>query len=148
MTHWLPAGVPQRGSDRCQERQADRFQRNQAAQAAGRSQYDVSYDTWFDTSIFPRTTQAPFTLRNFPTRFPDVRGKPLNISDMSLYKEFAFREKVKWQLRADAHNIGNFPWFGALDSNGNNVSNSLFGHLKASMGNEQRLVVFIMKILF
>lgn len=123
-------------------------QRDQLAQAAGRSQYDVSYDVWFDTSIFPRTTQAPFTLRTFPTRFPDVRGKPLNVSDFSLYKEFVLREKVKWQIRADAHNIGNFPWFGALDANGNNVSNSQFGHLKAGMGNEQRLVVFVMKILF
>lgn len=123
-------------------------QRDQLAQKAGRSQYDVSYDTWFDTSIFPRTTQAPFTLRNYPTRFPDVRGKPLNIVDFSVYKQFVFREKVKWQLRADAHNIGNFPWFGALDGNGNNVSNSLFGHLRASEGNEQRLVVFVMKVLF
>ena len=38
---------------------------------------------------------APFTLRNFPTRFPDVRSKPLNIADVSMYKEFPIKERVQ-----------------------------------------------------
>ena len=123
-------------------------QRDALAKTAGRTQYDPSYDVWFDTSIFPRTAQAPFTLRNFPTRFPDVRSKPLNIADLSLYKEFNIREKVKWQIRCDAHNAGNFPWFGVLDSNGNNVTRPAFGHLRADIGNETRVVVGVMKFIF
>jgi hypothetical protein len=124
-------------------------QRDTLAQKQGRPQYDVSYDVWFDTSIFPTVAgPAPFTLRNFPTRFPDVRGKPLNIVDASLYKEFKFKEKMRWQIRADAHNLGNFPWFGQLDSNGNNVTRPLFGHLVADMGNEVRIVVLALKIIF
>jgi hypothetical protein len=123
-------------------------QRNALAQAAGRSQYDPSYDVWFNTSLFPITAQAPFTLRTFPTRFPDVRGKPLNVADLSIYKEFTIREKVKWQIRCDAHNAGNFPWFASLDNNGNNVASPLFGHLKADIGNESRVVVGVMKLIF
>ena len=123
-------------------------QRDALARQAGRTQYDPSYDAWFDTSLFPRTAQAPFTLQTFPTRFPDVRSKPLNVADLSLYKEFTIKEKVKLQIRCDAHNAGNFPWFGALDSTGNNVTRPLFGHLKANIGNETRVIVGIMKVIF
>jgi hypothetical protein len=123
-------------------------QRDALAQKAGRSQYDPSYDVWFDTSLFPRTTPAPFTLRNFPTRFPDVRSKPLNVADISLYKEFHIGEKLKWQVRGDAHNAGNFPWFGVLDANGNNVTRPQFGHLRADIGNETRVIVGVMKLIW
>jgi Carboxypeptidase regulatory-like domain/TonB dependent receptor len=123
-------------------------QRDALARQAGRTQYDPSYDVWFDTSLFPHTAQAPFTLQTFPTRFPDVRSKPLNITDLSLYKEFSIKEKVKWQIRCDAHNAGNFPWFGALDTNGANVTRPLFGHLKADIGNETRVIVAVMKVIF
>lgn len=123
-------------------------QRDALAQAAGRSQYDPSSDVWFDTSLFPRVAQAPFTLRTFPTRFPDVRGKPLNVVDLSLYKEFRGAERVRWQIRADIHNAGNFPWFASLDPAGNNVASPLFGHLRADMGNETRIVVGVLKVIF
>ena len=99
-------------------------------------------------AMFPRTAQAPFTLRTFPTRFSDVRSKPLNVADVSVYKEFAIGEKVKWQIRCDAHNVGNFPWFGVLDGNGNNVTRPQFGHLRADIGNETRVIVGVMKAIF
>jgi hypothetical protein len=124
-------------------------QRDKLAQDAGRTQFDPSYDVWFDTSIFPRVAgPAPYTLRSFPTRFPDVRGKPLNVVDLSVYKEFAIGEQVRWQIRCDAHNAGNFPWFAQLDSNGANVTRPLFGHLRADIGNETRVIVGVMKIIF
>ena len=92
-------------------------QRDKLAQQGGRSQFDPSYDVWFDTSIFPRTAgPAPYTLRNFPTRFSDVRSKPLNVADVSLYKEFVFKEKLHWQIRFDAHNAANFPWLFQIPS--------------------------------
>src|SRR5207253_2975202 len=100
-----------------------------------------SYDAWFNTAFFPRTAPAPFTLRTFPTRFSDVRSKPLNVTDLSLYKEFSVAEKVRLQIRLDAHNAANFPWFGQLDSAGNNVTSPLFGHLRADTGNENRVLV-------
>jgi hypothetical protein len=123
-------------------------ERDTRARAAGRTQFDPSEDVWFDTSLFPGAAQPPFTLRTFPTRFPDVRSKPLNVADLSLYKEFHFKEKLKWQIRLDAHNVANFPWFGVLDSNGNNVTRPQFGHLRADIGNETRVIVAVMKLVF
>jgi hypothetical protein len=123
-------------------------QRDALARQKGRDQYDISYDVWFDTSIFPRTARNPYVLQDYPTRFPDVRTKPLNIADVSLYKEFKVTERVRWQIRADAHNVANFPWFGNLDSGGANVTNAKFGFLRADMGNEVRVIVGVMKIFF
>jgi len=123
-------------------------ERDARARAAGRTQFDPSEDVWFDTSLFPRAAQAPFTLRTFATRFPDVRSKPLNVADLSLYKEFHVKEKLRWQVRFDAHNAANFPWFGVLDTNGNNVTRPQFGHLRADIGNETRVIVAVMKLVF
>jgi hypothetical protein len=123
-------------------------QRDAKAQKNGRSQYDVSYDTWFDTSIFPRTARSPYVLQTYPTRVPDVRTKPLNVADVSIYKEFRTTERLRWQIRCDGHNVANFPWFGNLDSNGANVANAKFGFLRADIGNETRVVVGVIKLFF
>jgi hypothetical protein len=124
-------------------------QRDAAAQKHGRSQFDPTYDVWFNTSLFPTQAQAPFTERNFPTRFPDVRSKILNVWEMSVYKEFPIREKVRWQVRADFHNAFNHPWFGNLASS--DVTNAKFGHLSVASiddTSEPRLIVLAMKIVF
>ena len=123
-------------------------QRDALAQQKGRTQYDISEDIWFDTSLFPQTARNPYVLQTYPTRFPDVRTKPLNVADVSIYKEFRMTERVRLQVRADAHNVGNFPWFGNLDSNGANVTSSKFGFLRADMGNEVRVIVGVMKLVF
>ena len=81
--------------------------------------------------------------------FPDVRSKILNVWDMSVYKEFAIRERVKLQLRSDFHNAFNHPWFGNLASN--NVTDPQFGRLSVSSiddTSEPRLVVLVLKIVF
>ncbi len=122
-------------------------QRDELARKNGRSQFDPSYDKYFDTTLFPGTAgPAAFTLRNFPTRFPDVRSKPLNVIDFSAYKEFRFFEKVRWQIRLDAHNLANFPWFASLQTN--NVTNAQFGQLQADAKNELRVLVAVMKVVF
>lgn len=77
-------------------------QRDALAPKNGRDQYDISHVTRFDTSIFPRTARSPYVLQDYPTRFPDVRTKPLNVA--------------------------NFPWFGNLDGGGANVTNSKLGN--------------------
>src|SRR5262249_37821430 len=111
-------------------------QRDALAQKAGRAQFDPSYDVWFNTALFPTTAHASFTLRTLTTRLEDVRSKPLNVTELSISREFRLTEKVRWQIRLDAHNAMNFPWFGQLDSAGNNVASPLFGHLRADIGNE------------
>jgi hypothetical protein len=121
-------------------------QRDALARDKGRKEFDVSVDKWFDTSLFPNRAPAPFTLRDFPTRFPDVRSRGLKSSELSVYKEFPIRERVRWQIRADFQNAFNYPLFGRLLSN--NVTDSRFGQLTASMSNEQKLIVAVMKIVF
>ena len=106
-------------------------------------------DVYFNTAIFPTQAQAPYTLQNFPTMFPDVRGKILNVVDASVYKEFPIKEKVKWQIRADFHNAFNHPWFGTQGSN--DVTSSTFGQLfvySVDANSEPRLIVAVMKIIF
>jgi hypothetical protein len=123
--------------------------RDAAAQKNGHPQFDPSVDVWFNTGLFPTQAQAPFTLRNFPTMFPDVRSKILNVWDMSVYKEFPIKERVRWQVRADFHNAFNHPWFGNLASN--NVTDPAFGMLSVSSvddTSEPRLIVLVMKIVF
>jgi hypothetical protein len=145
----FPINFPNAANLVAQSAKLSDAQRDALAQKNGRTQYDPSYDIWFDTSIFPRTAgPAPYTLRTFPTRFPDVRTKPLNNADISLYKEFLIKERLHWQIRLDSHNAFNFPWFGALDGNGANVTSSMFGHLRADIGNETHVYVAVMKILF
>lgn len=127
-------------------------QRDAIARAGGEAQWDITNDVYFNTSIFPTQAQAPYTLRNFPTVFPDVRTKPLNIADVSLYKQFNLTEKVHLQLHCDAHNLGNFPWFsqtwGGNPDPTSDVTNSQFGTLQNEMGNEVRLFVMVAKIVF
>jgi hypothetical protein len=75
-----------------------------------------------------------------------VRSRGLKSSELSVYKEFPIRERVRWQIRADFQNAFNYPLFGRLLSN--NVTDSRFGQLTASMSNEQKLIVAVMKIVF
>jgi hypothetical protein len=48
--------------------------RDVLARTAGHTQFDPAYDVYFNTAQFPTQAQAPFTLRDFPTIFPDVRS--------------------------------------------------------------------------
>lgn len=121
-------------------------QRAAVAAQAGRPYWDVSYDQWFDTSLFPKQAQAAYTLRNFPTRFPDVRAQNANSVELSIYKQFVFKERVRWQIRADAYNAFNHPWFGQQQSV--DVTNARFGYLRADMNNETRIIALVMKIMF
>ena len=124
-------------------------QRDALGRKNGHPQWDPSVDPWFDVSLFPSEAQAPFTLRNFATRFPNVRGKPLNNVEFSAYKEILIRERVRWQIRADLHNALNHPWFGAQASN--DVADPEFARVASTSvddTSEPRLVVLSMKLVF
>lgn len=123
-------------------------QRDELARNAGRSEFNPFFDKWFDTSIFPTRAQAPFTLRDFPTRFPDVRSPVLTSTELSAYKNFTLRERLKLQLRADAQNFFDQPYFYRIVSGGNNVQDSRFGQLDPAQRNQPRVVVLVLKVLF
>jgi hypothetical protein len=98
---------------------------------------------WFDTSLWvdpvtgkPVPAQAPFTLRTWPTRFPDVRFTTLKNCDLSLFKDFKIRERVRLNLRLESYNVTNTPWFSSLATT--NVTAVNFGNLTLSQNNEPR----------
>ncbi len=97
-------------------------------------------------TLFPRTAQAPFTLRDFPTRFPDVRSPHLESWEISGYKEFRVGERVGVQIRADFQNAFDYAYFGSQLSN--NVTDPRFGQLNPAQGNNTRQIVLVMKVVF
>ncbi|MFN0165886.1 MAG: TonB-dependent receptor domain-containing protein [Bryobacteraceae bacterium] len=121
-------------------------QRDELARKAGRSQFDPLYDLFYDTSLFPRQRQAPFTLRDFPTRFADVRSKALNVWEISISKDFPITERIRFQLRADAQNATNIPWFSRISSS--DVVNARFGLLNPSPRTEPREIILAAKVIF
>ena len=121
-------------------------QRDTAARAAGRASFNPFFDKWFDTSLFPRTTPAPFTLRDWATRYPDVRSPMLKSWEVSMYKEFRLWEKGRLQIRADCQNALDYAYFGQLVAN--SVTDTRFGQLNPAMNNQPRIWVGVMKLYF
>ena len=121
-------------------------QRDALAKTKGREQFDPVFDVFFDTSLFPNRRPPAFTLVNFPTRFPDVRYKALNVGEVSVSKNFRLTERVTFQLRADAQNAYNYPWFSRMQSV--DVTNSQFGILNPSPRTEAREIILAAKIVF
>jgi hypothetical protein len=121
-------------------------ERDALAQQKGRDKFDPHYDKWFNTSVFPTRAQAQFTLRDFPTRFPDVRGPALQSWEISTYKQFQLYERLRLQVRADFQNAFNTPYFGRIATT--SVQDSRFGQLNPEEQGQQRIVVLVMKLLF
>ena len=107
-------------------------------------------ERWFDTSLFPKVAGPPaYTLRNFPTRFPDVRYMDFRNFDFSITKEIPIiKERVKTQIRADVTNFSNSPYFTALVANPPNVTAGTFGQINPSQNNEQRIIYLEFKLTF
>ncbi|MBI3684445.1 MAG: hypothetical protein HY235_29065, partial [Acidobacteria bacterium] len=101
----------------------------------------------FDTSLFPKVAgPAPFTLRDFPTRFPDVRFMGVRNWDLSLIKHVPIRERVKIEVRADFINAFNTPFFTQLASN--SVTSASFGQIRPSQNNDSRFIFLDFKLVF
>jgi len=109
-----------------------------------------SLGRWFDTSLFPRVAgPVPFTLRNFPTRFPDVRFMGFANYDFSLQKNFnIIKERVRTQLRADFINSTNSPYFTQLVGNPPNVTNANFGQINPQQNNSPRNIYLEFRLFF
>ena len=121
-------------------------ERDARAIANGGTEFNPFYDKYYDVTLFPRSAQAPFTLRDFPTRFPDVRSPHLESWEFSAYKEFRFGERVRWQVRGDFQNALDYAYFGQQASN--SVTDPRFGQLNPAQNNNTRQAVIVMKILF
>ncbi len=83
-------------------------------------------------------------MRSASTRFKDIRTSRPATFDVSLFKAFQIKESFTLQLRAEAFNFANTPWFGAPNVT---VGNSL-GIVAPTQINDQRNVQLALKLIF
>jgi hypothetical protein len=105
---------------------------------------------WFNTSLWKRpdgtaiSLPEPFTLRNFPYLFSDVRRPGYQNWDASLSKYFPLRENVRLQFRFEMVNMLNHPFYQNLAST--DVTNPLFGRLSPVQANLPRFIKLAMHL--
>jgi hypothetical protein len=101
----------------------------------------------FNTSLWtnPATgrlvpAQEQFTLRDFPTRFSNVRVPGYKNLDGSVSKNFPISESVRLQFRFEMVNALNRPWFSRLASGGTDVTSANFGRMDIVQRNLPRFI--------
>jgi len=103
-----------------------------------------STSEWFNTAAFANT---PGQSNSNPTPGDAgrnlVRGPGYTNVDFSLFKSFAFSEKIGLQLRAESFNLLNTPHFG--NPNGSRNAGS-FGSITSASG--PRILQFALKAVF
>lgn len=87
---------------------------------------------WFDPAAF--TTPALYTFGNSGRNILYGPGR-VNF-DLSLFKEFLFRDTVKLQFRAEAFNAFNTPQFGLPNAS---IGNRLAGVISSVVGNPRQM---------
>jgi len=100
------------------------------------------FDTtlWDDANGRRVARQAPFTLRDFPLRFDDVRVPGYRNWDASLSKVFPIKEQIRAQFRFEAVNAFNTPWFSQLQGGTLDVASPAFGQLNPVQRNLPRFL--------
>jgi hypothetical protein len=101
---------------------------------------------WFNTSLWGKTAQEPYTLRDFPTRFSDVRLPGYHNWDVSLAKYFPIYEQTKLQFRFEMVNMMNHPWFSDIASV--NVTATNFGQLNPTQRNLPRFIKLALNLIW
>ncbi|HEX8137020.1 MAG TPA: carboxypeptidase-like regulatory domain-containing protein [Pyrinomonadaceae bacterium] len=96
----------------------------------------------FDTSAFVRL--SGFGIRNVPTTLDNLRNQPYLNVNLSASKNFRFDETKRLQLRIEALNAFNHPYFALVNLDPNNAS---FG-LTTSQRNNPRDIQIGVKFVF
>jgi len=118
-----------------------------AARSAELPSDERSLFRWFDTSLFPTVAgPAPYTLRDFPSRFPDVRFMSFENWDLDLSKDIPIRERLKGQVRVTTINSFNHPYFTQLQNN--TVTSTQFGQLRLIQDNSPRTIFLDFRLVF
>jgi hypothetical protein len=100
-------------------------------------------ERWFNTAAFK--APAPFTVGSAPRRVNELRADFARHADLSLMKNFRFRERVRAQFRAEFFNLTNTPQFGWPDTG---LGSTTFGVVSGTMNVTPRNVQFGLKIDF
>lgn len=97
---------------------------------------------YFDKSVFSQP--AAFTFGSTGPRLSDIRNDGIYSWDLSLFKEFRFRENARVQFRAEALNAFNTPRFGNPNTS---VTSSSFAVI-TSQANAPRQIQLGLKLVF
>jgi hypothetical protein len=99
-------------------------------------------DRYFDTTVF---SQPPaFTFGNLSRRMPDIRAPGTGNWDISMFKQFQFREMLRVQFRSEFLNAFNTVRFNAPNQS---VVSNQFGVI-SSQANSPRQIQFGLKLLW
>jgi hypothetical protein len=100
-------------------------------------------ERWFNTAAFK--APAPYMVGSAPRRVNELRADWMRHADLSLMKNFRFRERIRVQLRAEFFNITNTPQFGWPDTG---FGSNTFGVVSGTMNLSPRNVQFGLKVDF
>jgi hypothetical protein len=95
---------------------------------------------WMDPSVF--SNPAAFQFGNAPRTFNGARSDITAQVDMTLSKNFRFKENYRIQFRAEVFNVTNTPRFAPPNVN---FGNAQFGVVSAQ-GNQPRIIQFALKL--
>ena len=84
-------------------------------------------------------------VRNYPTRWGEVRASRVNEFNSGVSKNFRPAERMKLQLRFEAFNALNHPRFAAPDTN---PASATFGRVQPSQQNNARAIQMGAKLMF
>jgi hypothetical protein len=102
--------------------------------ASGNLSSGQNIKNWFDVTAF--TTPAPYTYGNSGR---DILFGPGRTNfDLSLFKDFPIRERVKMQFRAESFNIFNHPQFGLP---GGSIGSASAPVISSTVGNPRQMQV-------
>jgi hypothetical protein len=88
-------------------------------------------------------TANGFFLNNKPPYFEHNRTRRPPVASLALFKSFAITERMKFEIRADAYNLTNTPWFGFGDNGAGittTATSTSFGAINPDQGNDPRIV--------
>ncbi len=109
---------------------------------------DSTVERWFNTAAGFETSTAKAlgsNLRTFPLRLSGARADGFNNWDLSVFKNFRFKEKVQLQLRVEAQDALNHAMFAAPNTA---PANTLFGQVSATIWSEQRKATVAAKLIW
>jgi hypothetical protein len=104
---------------------------------------DERVNRYFDTSVFSQAGNFTF---GTGSRFePSLRGPGTNNIDLSLFKDFVVRERMRLQVRGEAFNVANHPLWNSPGTTVNDLAN--FGIIN-SKGGQRRQVQVALKLIY
>ena len=103
--------------------------------AAIRTIREIRQTAGFETDS---TKQLGSILRTFPLRLTGLRADGYNNLDISVLKDFPIRERVAFQVRAEATDALNHAMFSSPNTT---PTSTLFGQVTSTIGQAARVIV-------